>query len=631
MTTHTLIHLRNVPVPVEAEARKWEQLFLTVHRPGVQEQIERIALEMAVSPGTARRKFDDWRKLGFEALIPRQWRSESARSGLNVDFIEYMAGLTQEHGNFVQGYRKFLREFFAGSPIPGVETGVSRNRLPVGFQPSNIRKKLAKHASPFQLAAARVGLRAAAAYRPLVRTTRAEMEPGMDYQMDDMWHNFKVVVLGQKEPCRVLALHALDVCSGCVPALILKPQLWAEDKRISLKEHEALFFTMHLLHEHGFHPNGCTLTMEGGTMTIRDEEVRDEIHAVSGCKVIVECGQGSNDTATAGQYRGASEGNFRRKAHLESWHNILQNWESDVMQFLGQTGKNSRLDKPEELAGREREANALVKWAEKAGLPERLRETLNYGFLHWHDADKLIHAMVDRINDRKDHTLEGWEEAGFITSDLMLPGGQMITLAEAEAHAAKLAPEMAACWRAGLIPVPRRMSPAEVFARGRTKLVRFDERQVARVLYRARRGEPVKIGKDHEIVVQDKSIAPDPLVYWALGYTPGEKFEAVINPFSPGKIFLFDAHGVFVGACEMHGAVSRVDTKGIEEQMKRAAHQQALLLQPVKQRAAVSTTALRLKRTRENLTTLAEHVGLAAEAESQAGEDRELRKKLLGM
>jgi len=583
--TSDLAAFLQLPAEVQADVELWLRYLDVVTKP-IQKSLADVAARMGVSAKTARWKYDKWRA----APAGQKWRALVNKSkvpedrGLDREFIAYWQGLCKQYGRKCKAaHRHFLRDFRAGVAIPGIEATVSRKTIPLGFSYDNL---IRYRPSTFELTAARIGRSAAADFRPKIFTTRVGLAVGQRILFDDMWHDFKVVMVGQRRPMRLLQLHAHDLFSACQFARGIKPRLEDEatGKSIGLKENEMLFLVAHVLSEYGFHPDGCVLMVEHGTAAIREELERILFDLTAG-RVTVDRSGIEGAAAFAGQYGGTSKGNFRFKAALESLGNLIHNETSDLLAFPGQTGSNSRINKPEELHGRERHADVLIK--AMSGLPAERAAMLRLPFLEVNQAKWLVEEVIERINQRQDHALEGWLEAGLTTMDFELPD---IGIISAQKYLS-LPPDRQAALQAVATPLPRLMSPREVFDQGRSRLARLRPEQTA-LLLRAEAGREVTVGRDHLITFEDESISPAPLRFLAHHFAPGDKFTAVVNPMSPHTAHLFDARGAWTGVVTAWQTIRRDDVAGLQRQLGEARKVESELLAPV------ATTGARLTRQR---------------------------------
>ena len=606
-----------LPAAERALVEQWDAELRTVTEP-ITKALADVARRMGVGYSTALRKWYAWQESGLAGLFNRA--KGSRKKELSPEFIEWWKQLCQENGRKCKpAYRKFVALFRSGAAIPGIPADVLRYNVPRGYSYDNL---MAHAPTRHELMAARQGLRAADAYRPLVFTTRKNMQVGQELVFDDVWHDFEVVVLGQREPSRLLQLCVMDVFSGCLFDLATKPRIRRESNgtRENISPTEALFYVAHVLEDHGYHADGARLILEAGTMTL-SEDVARALHDLTGGKLICHVGKTSNAVAFGGQYGGVAKGNYRLKAMLESFFNLLHNETADVRQLPGQTGSNSRINEPEDLHGRKLD---VTRWLQALpALPEELRRQVRLGLVEYNAADRLVRQITDRINLRREHQIEGYAEAGLTTVDYELPGlgvvdaGYFLQRLDAQEDDAKRA-----ALQSYAVPRPRLMSPQEVYNAGQSRLTKLRPEIIARMLYHARRSEPVKVGHTREIVIEDKLISASPLRFTALRFRPGDKFDVVLNPWHPDKLHVFDAAGRWVGVLDVTERADRTDVAAVEAQMREAARVQQLMREPIRKRG-MEITMERLVATRENIDLLSTGVELTAAEKQHA---RELKK-----
>lgn len=590
------LDLAQVPADQREEVERWQRALETV-TPPITRAVAQVARDLGVSAATALRKYYGWQKRGWRALVDasRHPQFGLARAvELHPETGHFYHDLCLQNGRKdAPAYRKLIRLFNNGAAIPGVPHGTSRHRLPEGWSKSNFRKYTP---TPFEKKAARIGIKAAADCRPLVFTTRVGLEVGQYFMFDDMWHDFEVVTLGSRQRSRLLQLHAHDLYSACQFARGLKPRLRREDgTATNLSEDEMLFLVAHVLGTFGYREAGTTLIVEAGTAVIR-EALAQKLYDLSGGKVRVHVGEVTSERAFAGQYLGRGKGNFRFKASLESLGNLIHNETADMIEFPGQTGFNSRLNAPEELAGRQKTEDQLL--AAMAILPMEVLAKLKHSFLEVTQAKWLVESVMDRINRRTVHELEGFVEAGLTTTDYETPAG---TFSEAQwlGKLAGLSPEQQAAVTALATTVPRKCSPMEVFARGSRKLTRFRGEQIALMLYHARRKEPVTVNRRYLVEFEDAAISPSPLRYLAERHTPGDKFDCVVNPCAPWELFIYAADGRWLGVLQHWGRVRKDDTEALHRQIGAAEKIKGELLKPLADAGREQTRTL-LENTQHN-------------------------------
>lgn len=591
------------PEAARAEAERWDREFRMLEGgtlfPAAQ---RRLSVLFSASARTVRRKFAAWLRDGRDAmaLVDRRQTGLMQSRGASEETVEYFASLCHQNGRKSRpAWREFERRFLAGELIPGIDPATPRVKpLPRGlsYQAMLRRAKL----SPFQLTAARIGRVAAGQFRPGVLTTRVGLTVGRRYVYDDMWHDFEVCVVGQRRSVRLLQLHAHDLFSACQFARGIKPRLEDPETgaRVNLNGGEMLFLLAHVLGNIGYHPEGSVQMVELGTASI-PESMEALLSDLTGGMVTVERGQVNTLAAFAGMYGGRPKGNFKFKAALESIGNLVHNETASLLDFPGQTGSNSRLNAPEELYRRKQHLDALERAI--ASLPMSVVTLLRRPFVEASKARMAIDLVMERINQRTDHDLEGWLEAGLTTVDFDMPGVGLIPGPKVDAlnEAQRAAIAIAAA------PIARRLSPREVFESGRSHLVRLRPEAVARLLH-DRHGREVTVRNDHLIVFEDADISPEPLRFLAHTFSPGDKFRAVVNPFWPEQAHLFGARGQWLGVVKSWQRVMRDDPAALAEQMREAARIEADLLRPVARRGA-DITRRRLADARANIDTLSAH------------------------
>lgn len=591
----SLVEWVRTPESSRLEARQWSEALASL-RPPIQRGLERLADQMGVSAATARRRYDAWRKGGRSWADLVDGRKSRQEVALHPDTIEHWRALCAENQRKCKAsYRTLLRQFFAGKPIPGLDPGVSRERLPRGWGYHNLMRH---RPSDYELRAARIGRGAAAELSPRVFSTRVGMSVGHRYVFDDLWHDFEVAVIGQRKSCRLLQLHALDLFSGCQFARGMKPRVRTDDgTSVGLTEDEMLLLVAHVLDQWGHHPEGTVLMVEHGTAAVAPW-LEELLYDLSGGRVVVDRSGIQGASAFGGQYGGRAKGNFRFKAALESLGSLIHNETADMLLLPGQTGSNARLNAPEELHGRQRHQSALTN--AMLALPAERRAQIAQSFIEAHTAIQIVDEISERINQRTDHDLEGWVEAGLTTVDFDLPGVGVIPGAKVLA----LEPARRAAVEAAAAPVARRLSPREVFDAGRRALQRWRPEAIAAILAKRLERKPRTARvRRHLIEIEDADVSPNPLRYLAHTFRDGQEFGVVVNPYSPRTCHLYDARGRWVGMVDAWQTVARHDVAALEAQMGAAAEIEAQLLAPVRARGE-RLTRERLKRAKANAETL---------------------------
>jgi hypothetical protein len=567
LTPNDAACLAALPADVRQEVRLWITRLESL-TPPVTAALKELAKSCGVSFATARRKYDAWSKQGWEGLVNRS-KAREGEAGLPDGLILHWQRLCVENQRKCKpAYRKLVRDFFAGATIPGVAEGTPRNELPPGWSYENLMRH---KPTAYQLKAIRIGKATASDLGPMVYTTRAGLAVGEMYLFDDIVHDHFVNVLDTAKTGRPVEFHALDLKSACKVhwGIAARTESDITGRMESLREEHMRFLLASLLSSHGYRPvGGTTLIVEHGTAAIR-EDLERILHDLTGGLIRVARSGIQGDPAFVGQYAGRGKGNFRFKGALESLGNLIHNEMADVLQLPGQTGRNTD-ERPEGTHGllRHNDAllNALTAIAETR--PD-VAQMLRYPLVSLTQFREIAEQIYARINCRTDHRLEGWD-AMCVPAD----GGLSI----------------------------RRMSPAEVWTSGRRTLTPLPPEGIAQILYRDSASE-VRITPRHEIEMMEKGVSADALRFRAEEFAPGEKYQAVLNPFAPSHLFLFDARGRYVGSVPRILRPSRNDQEAVARQLGRASHDLAERLRPVAVLGA-RITAQRVEETQANAAAL---------------------------
>jgi len=550
MTSADRDEFAQLPDGVRAEVHKLRAEFDAIAPPYRRAFIS-VADRLGLSVSSVRRKFYEYRAGGWRALINETKVPEMQRE-LPPEFVGFWQSLViQNQRKSRPAYRHLLRIWSQRTQrVPGYEDFGGWPKVPRGWSPRNLYRYVP---SKFAQSAARQGRCAAVAFRPTVNLTRVGCQVGQFYQFDDMWHDLLVGVPGQRRPQRPLAFHALDYLSGCLIALGAKPRLDVGDKTEILKESDFLFLLAHVLGSIGINPHaGTWLTVEHGMAAIR-EDLERELHDFSGGLIHVERSGIAKHSAHAGEFAPSPRGNPRMKAALESLHNLVHN---DFASLPGQTGKD-RQHSPEGLPGREKYHMALADAS--LLLPAERASQILWPFLTWEQFLRIASHLYDRINARTDHSIEGWEKAGFVFTEMRL--GEV------------------RC---------RKLSPLDVWLHGRRALQPVSASIVALILARCTGAE--RTLRNHEWVIED---APHlgtglhrflPVLRQVDGtevlLSDGATFRTVVSPYDQ-RLWLYDARGAFKGTCDRKAVPCRADEDGRRRAMGQASKIEAALLRPL--------------------------------------------------
>ena len=488
-----------------------------------------------------------------------------------------------KHGEAIPGYVSDGHE--QARPLQGLNPVAAMHGVPAGWSYGNLMRYAP---SEFELSVARIGRSAAANYRPLVHTTRVGLEVGQFMFFDDLEHDIKVNFLGvNRKAMRPLELGCMDLFSGCKIAWGMKPTIDDEGIKRKLKDYEMRFLLAYVLTKIGYRPAGTTLCVEHGTAAISEdvEKLLDE--SSDGA---IQVARSGIEGAAALVYEGRGKGNFRFKAALESSHNLAHN---ELAALSGQMGKD-RDHSPEELHGRERHNNALIK-ATSFLAPERAA-LLKMPFLEFHEFERFAREVYEKINNRDWHNLEGWLESGLVAKefrlghDLQWMGAErLLTSPEHEVAAIRELIE-----RPGYTRV-RKMSPAEVWVRGRERLVRLPG-YLAPQIMGPENGVERKVGKNGLFEFEDSNVGPGTFRYLAQArkidgseeqLLGGETYLTFCNPFEPDVLYICKAgelKGAYVGVCARWESIRRDDVEALHRQMGAAAKEETRRLLPYQAR-----------------------------------------------
>jgi hypothetical protein len=602
MNSDTLT-ISRLPTCDQQEVSRWHESLSKLGRP-IGQALAQLARDYGVSPQSARRKYDAWRARGLFGLVNASKHpayAPSRQGNLHADTIGYYRQLCIENGRKCRpAYRKLVREYFEGAAIPGLPSSfiIQPSSLPDGWTYSNFQS----HApTPFECKAARQGLRAAAEYRPLVYTTRKEMHFFGELQFDDCWHDVECSLINRTQRVRPLQLGSMDVLTACLFEWCMKPRIRRDDDtRTNLNPHDMIFLLAAILGKYGHSPLGTRFNIEAGAATV-EGAVIDLIHRLSKGQVKVRIGKTGNAAAFLGQYPGVAKGNFRTRALIESFWNLTHNETADRLFFPGQAGSHARVNAPEDLHGRCREQDLILR--AMPALPARVIDTLRMPLPEFNAAKRAIDEINERMNQRgimpgTEHAIEGFIEAGLVTTDFDLPGLGLVTRADFERRLADRSEAERNAIIALCVSRARKLSPREAFDLGvrgqlsslqtpveHAPLTRWRPEALAQLLYLAKRDGVSAVGKDHLVTIFDEEISPSPIRFLAHHFSPGDEFETVCNPMVPDMLFIYEprpAHrGAWLGVLKSWGHVSKADPEATGLRIGQAEKVKRELLAPL--------------------------------------------------
>jgi hypothetical protein len=602
VSDHDAAEYSLLPLECKAQHLAWTREFgeVVAGDGRLEDRLRRAADRMGVSYATARRRWDCALRCGWRGVVDGRRERLASMATVPTAFWEWCKGLMErENRSSKQAWRKVLALWHAGEPIKGYdqppEAGVSG--LPDGWSYRNFMR----HApSTYELKAARIGPAAAAADRPLVMTTRAGLQVGKVYMFDDMWHDVLVNFVGvAREAIRPLEMCCLDVASASKIMYGMLPRVKNEDStHRALSEREMRLLVVAVLTQCGYRPDGTLLTVEHGTAAIRQRsEFASALDALTGGAVRVVRGGIQDASLVLGGWPGPKRGDFRLKAALESIHGLSHN----ALGLLpGQTGSNSRVNKPEPLAGLVAYNNRLLRQVEQ--LPaERARaivDKLSFPLMHWTDYCAAVSDVYRWLDARTLHDLEGWEANGWTAQEYRLDAGDqrwlparnLAALPEPQREAALAVIRQPGCMRV------RRLSPAEVWRGGRGELVTLRPEHVP-VLLGPDMAEKKGLDRHRCFTIESQEFGGgDPLKFPAaqvrnvLGQDvvldPRHMYKVFANPFDQSQLYVCDMDLRYIGVARRQVGVSRADLDAIHRAIGRAAADRAALDAPVRARQA---------------------------------------------
>ena len=566
----------------------------------LEDRLRAAGLKMGCSYQTARRKWDCAKRCGWRALIDERKIMRAAESTVPAAFWEFWRGLCEKNNRSCrQAYQQIIALWNAGSLLPGYDVNPPSDvtGFPMGLSYSNCMR----HApTKYELKAMRIGAFAAKSEGDLVLRTRVGLEVGKVYMFDDQWHDDTVIFEGPNTPrqtVRALEMMTLDVASGCKIKYGLRPRLKNMDtgKHQQLCERDMKLLVVATLLNFGYRPDGTLLIVEGGTATIRRDDFERALDTVTGGAVRVVRGKCGVAPVVLGGWPGPAKGNFRLKASLESLHGLDHN---ALGLIPGQTGSNSRENRPEKLTAIERYTANVLKQVDAlpADRAQEIMAKLRFELMQWQEYSGVVDMVYRWISHRTEHDLEGWIENGWTAQEWRQSPDQGHWLPAAMLD--KMDPEKRELMLAQ-ISAPgckriRRLSPMEVAQAGKKHLVRLRPEHV-----------PVLLG--HELA-EAKSIdsngcvkfsaqeygGGNPLVFPVrrlknvLGqevvYPHQDTCLCFPNPFDTTRLLVCDHDGSFFGVAERQIGIKHSDLDAIHKAIGKADHGRAVMDAPLRAR-----------------------------------------------
>ncbi|WP_397384786.1 hypothetical protein [Prosthecobacter sp.] len=583
---------------VSAKWRKkfdtWSKTLTAVHN-GQMTKPEACAA-LGVNVATLNRKIAAIKEFGWRGLVPNY----KAPTRLTNDFVDFWKTLQESYQRCTApAYRELCRKWRDRESIPGYAGHPGWPDLPPGWDKRNLYRY---QATKLELTALRHGMgKAVMKHGIKVHSTRVGLWHLSHIVSDDVKLDMKGHVLTARQMCVPLQIGMQDVLSACRFVHGTKPQLLRDSgMKTGIKEADMRFALASQLYNHGISARGTTYLLEHGTATLRSE-VMDIMKRAFGDLVTFDMsGMIGKMQAIAGMGDGkGGGGNPFFKAWIESLHNYIHN---ELSALPAQTGHDR--DEPEFLSVIEREHDQI--WRLARLLPPEVIQDLKFPTLEFHSQlVPAINKMLEVINQRTIHNLEGWEKCGFLTKSYRLAAGSaewvnesQLMLMRPEVRQAYLVMAEAdkRCFQ------PRKLSPREVFNMGVSKgeIIRPPHGVIAEILYQdlARPREC----RDGFFAFEDREIAPGELRYESrvmqpngreIELTDREKYETVVNPFDPSVMWLFSAtrgKGSFLGVSKRDDRACRADTEAANRKHGRVNERMAAVLAGTRARNVHRTT-----------------------------------------
>jgi hypothetical protein len=644
LTPLDVAFLGQLPITVRQEATAWAEALRAVAKP-IQKSLERIAARFGCDYVTARRKYDAFRKSGYNVRVlvncskagitkERLHSDPGTASGTkHPDFVSYIKRLAESYQrNTAAAHRAFCKAWKEGNEIPGLDNALPRHELPPGCGYDNVMRIIR---DAFALEATRKGLGSAVAkYGPQVFTTRANLWYGSHYMIDDLWHDNFVIFGSEKSSqiVRVLELDCLEVFSGALPAWGCKPRIRREDGTMdNLKEKYARLIVANILFTEGYSPRGTEFIAEHGTAAI-SAHVEGVMRKYGGMlpgtdKPVVSVrrsGITGEEQAVIGWW-GKGKGNPRVKAALESIRNLKHN----ELAFLpGQTGKDVD-SRPEYTHGQLVEDSEIIKAMAVLAQKNPLRaRQMKFNLLNYHSHFlPLLTDIYREINGRDWHRLEGWHAAGNMVVEYRMAPDASHWLSDADFSKLPAVSKQLLLQTASedkRYVQTRRLSPTEVRQRDRSSLIKFPAFAIAELLGPDFARE-VEVKGAYFRPFSDEELSPEPLRYESV-VTDGEGREVqlkddtylnFINPFDLSVVFVHDAARRYLGFARRAERADMADVEQIKAAHGRRSHRIAELKKPILQRHA-ETVKAQTKLMEHNARVLDETEPFTADEVAQA-------------
>lgn len=592
IATHEQDILASLKPAERDKAFAMDRLFRSVGKPR-EAALKALAHQLESPFRTISNLYYDWRKDGILACIDRRqcstlWKSDgrSVRV-LSREVIDYWKGLQLEYQretSLSACHREFIRRWRDGR-VPGLPADCAvnpRTGVPYGCHYRNLsRPKFVL--TTYQAKAVQIGKHSASALLPGVLTTRTKLLAGQRVEFDDQEHDVMVATLGvNRKQTRPVGFHTLDVLTGCDNLQSYKPAVVNPDGTLQmLRQVDFEWFVVAYLTQIGYREDtGSEFIWERGTSKTSSAFMERMLRATRD-KVSVRVSGLHREPALAGLFQGPAKGNPRVKGRRECWFRLFR---EECAALPAPTGKD-REHAPEGMAALERETRMLIN-AMRA-LPEQRASLLQLPCLTWPQFVQAVQTIVQTINARTWHTLEGWDELGFIAHEWRfalespwLGQAKYLQLPEPQKQLFQgLLQQTPELWRT------RRLSPAEVWNARRGELTRVSGSAIP-LLFGPEHARSERVEDDLTIEVKDAEIAPVPMIYDAVltngrHLTRRQKLAVYLNPFAPDTLEICDEDLRWLGTAQRVQRLCTTDSDGAIARYNRIKRIAAEELAPV--------------------------------------------------
>lgn len=310
---------------------------------------------------------------------------------------------------------------------------------------------------------------------------------------------------------------------------------------------------------------------EHGTASA-DGGLEESLARLSGGRIRFGAGGLLSTPLGKGLYQGTPKGNPRYKGLLEGQHSLIKNELAGVKGHMG----GGREGKSEFVYGMEKQdeqlrAIALALRNVRPGIESRM----DFPFMDFLDFKAIVDAMYDRVNSRRDHSLEGWDEMGFMSAEYW--DAAAIAWVPVERVRSEPSPivqkALLDAIYAGHVKVRRaRLSPSEAWKlRAGDRTWKLPPAVIATEVLGLPLAMPAVCSDKLELKCRDDSTLAEyvipGLVDGGVALERGKSYLVWVNPLDAFTALIADAAGRFVGTARVSPKVCYGDQEAIERQL----------------------------------------------------------------